>query len=176
MIRISVEWLPLLNTNRSQVLKKMITLTIFVFVVLFSLIKYILHIRRLESYVKHLNCRKTAFPLLGVFPFIIGKNRNQIYNEFIEFTLANETPIKAYFGPQLFIALDKPEDVKTIVMSPNCLGKTYNYDFFPVPHGILPERCTKTHRFHSMYRKCFDCVFFCSTFKRPFSGNRCESI
>lgn len=61
--------------------------------------------------------------------------------ELVRFATENETPLKSYVGSQLIITLDKPEDVKAILMSPNCLDKPWLYDLFPLPQSILIERC-----------------------------------
>lgn len=56
-------------------------------------------------------------------------------------TKLNGTPLKGYIGPVLCLSLDRPDDIKTVLMSSNCLDKPYLYQFYPRPCGILNARC-----------------------------------
>lgn len=56
-------------------------------------------------------------------------------------TKLNGTPLKGYIGPVLCLSLDRPDDIKTVLMSANCLDKPYLYQFYPRPCGILNARC-----------------------------------
>lgn len=72
----------------------------------------------------------------------------------MNFVKENDTPAKAYIGPVLNITLDKPEDIKTILMSQSCLDKPYMYRFLPSTVGILTTECRRVF-FHNNYYKLF---------------------
>lgn len=100
-----------------------------------------MHMRLMESYVKHLPTASPAYPIIGNAHFFIGKSTTELFRGIVEFVKERNTPAKAYIGPVLNITLDKPEDIKTILMSPNCLDKPYMYRFLPSTVGILTTAC-----------------------------------
>lgn len=48
-----------------------------------------------------------------------------------------ETPAAAWLGPKLHLIIDKPEDLQTVLLSPNCLDKPYVYRFLPNERGLF---------------------------------------
>lgn len=48
-----------------------------------------------------------------------------------------ETPAAVWLGPKLHIIIDKPEDMQTVLLSPNCLDKPYVYRFLPNERGLF---------------------------------------
>lgn len=48
-----------------------------------------------------------------------------------------ETPSVFWFGPTLAFFISKPEDLKAVYMSPDCLAKPFVYDFFGGTKGIF---------------------------------------
>lgn len=119
----------------------MISLLLFVFLVTTIVVKYFVHMKRMEGYVKHLNIKGTVLPFIGNAHVLVGKSDVQLFKEVMEYTREAGTPSKAYVGPLLFVTLDKPEDMKTILTSPHCLDKPYVYDYMPNTNGILNARC-----------------------------------
>lgn len=119
----------------------MIAITLIVFLVVTGLVKYFLHMRHFESYVKHVKMGNRAFPFVGNAWSLIGKSTASLFKEITEVTKMNGTPLKGYMGPALVMSLDRPEDIKAVLMSPNCLDKPYLYQFYPRPCGILNARC-----------------------------------
>lgn len=115
----------------------MITVIILVFLTTLIVLKYILHIRRIESYVKHIKALRKR-------PVLIGKTTTEIFRETIQTIKQNDTPYKNYIGPILLITLDKPDDIKAVLMSQNCLDKPYLYTFFPFSSAVVAEQCTKS--------------------------------
>uniref|UniRef100_A0A1B0CZT6 Uncharacterized protein n=1 Tax=Phlebotomus papatasi TaxID=29031 RepID=A0A1B0CZT6_PHLPP len=55
-------------------------------------------------------------------------------------------PTRIYLGPQLFVVISTPDDVKTLTMSTGCLNKLDVYRFFHCPTGLAtsPEPPTIT--------------------------------
>lgn len=119
----------------------MIFLTLVVVLIVTGLVKYFLHIRRMESYTKHLPTMHPVYPFVGSAHFFIGKSTTELFNGIVQFVKDVETPSKAYIGPVLNITLDKPEDIRTVLMSSNCLDKPYMYRFLPSTVGILTTEC-----------------------------------
>lgn len=118
----------------------MIALLLFIFLVTTILVKYFLHMRRMESYVKHLKIQKPVFPFIGNAHLLLGKTSVELIKEITEFTRTAGTPYKSYVGPALFVVIDHPEDMKTILTSPTCLDKPHVYDYLPSRNGILNAR------------------------------------
>ncbi|XP_055297855.1 cytochrome P450 4C1-like [Sitodiplosis mosellana] len=118
----------------------MLTVTILVFLITWAILKYILHIRHTESYVKHIKGQKSFIPFIGNAFACIGKSPTQIFRGIIQSIEKNDTPFKEYIGPGLTITLDKPDDIKAVLMSPHCLDKPYYYGFYPCPRGIFTEQ------------------------------------
>lgn len=96
---------------------------------------------RLEYFVKHLPTQGSVYPFIGNAHVLLGKSSLDLYKEILEFTRNTGTPYKSYVGPILFVVLDKPEDMKTILTSPLCIDKPYVYDYLPNPTGILNAKC-----------------------------------
>lgn len=96
--------------------------------------------RYTESYVKNVKSVGIFIPFFGHSFQLVGKSIDQIFFEFIEMVNRIGTPFKGYLGPKLCIAVDKPDDVKTVLTQ--CLDKPFNYGFFPAKLGLALERCT----------------------------------
>lgn len=122
----------------SKLLGTMIMTALLLIVVTWALVKYILHMRHLESYVKHVKIAKPSYPFIGIMFLMIGKSTKEIFEILLKF-IKSGTPIKGYFASQLYVALDHPDDVKAIFTSPHCVNKPFVYDY--LPRGILSERC-----------------------------------
>lgn len=127
-------------------LKKMFIVISVVFLVTWAILKYTLHMRHMESYLKNVKGRKDFIPfLIGAFANA-GKTPTELFRNFIQSIEQNGTPVKQYIGPSVLITLDKPEDVKAVLTSSHCLDKPYYYGFYPCPRGIFTERCKETYR------------------------------
>lgn len=112
-----------------------------VFCTVLVLIKYILHVRHVESYVKHVKSIAPRWPLIGNVSFFVGKSVQTIIEDSAKVILQNGTPMKAQIGPVIYVIADRPEDMQTILTSTHCLDKPYIYDFFYAPTGLINNRC-----------------------------------
>lgn len=83
----------------------MIVLTLFIVLIVTGLLKYFLHMRHMESYVKHLPIMRPVYPFLGNAHFFIGKSTAELFTGIVNFVKENETPAKAYIGPVLNVTL-----------------------------------------------------------------------
>lgn len=97
--------------------------------------------RYLESYVKHLHTQSRAYPIFGNVLQNIGQHPVEIFKGLIEYIRTNGSPAKVYLGPFLMVIIDKPEDLKTVLMSQNCLDKPYYYQFYPRKTSIMASTC-----------------------------------
>ncbi|XP_055321750.1 cytochrome P450 4c3-like [Sitodiplosis mosellana] len=120
---------------------KMFAVVALVILVTWALVKYVWKMYRNESYVRNLKCKQPFIPFFGNVLSIMGLTSTEIFNKFVQFATQNETPLKMYFGSKLIVILDKPEDLKAILLSQNCLDKPYVYGFYPCPRGIATEQC-----------------------------------
>lgn len=112
-----------------------------IFLLVVGLVKYVLHMIHMESYVKHLVIKPPVYPFFGNSLSIIGKSATELFKELVESTKEYGTPMKSYLGPLLVVTVDKPEDIKTVLMSQNCLDKPYFYQFYPSPIGLFTATC-----------------------------------
>lgn len=101
----------------------MIVLALLFVLFMTGLIKYFLHMRHMESYVKHLPTMHPAYPFIGNAHYFIGKSTSELFSGIVKFVQDKDTPSKSYIGPVLNITLDKPEDIRTVLMSSSCLDK-----------------------------------------------------
>lgn len=107
-----------------------------------ALIKYILRVHHIESYVKNVkSITKSRFPLIGNVQFFMGKSVQRVVEDGFQVILQNVTPLKAEIGPVIYMIVDRPEDMQTILTSTQCLDKPYIYDFFYAPNGLINHRC-----------------------------------
>lgn len=125
----------------------MIPFVLLVFLVATVLVKYFLHMRRMERYVKNLHCMGRVWPFIGNAHMLMGKSSLQLFKDVTKYTLEAGTPYKSYVGPMLFIVLDKPEDMKTILTSSVCIDKPYPYDYLPSRNSLLTAR-SKTNNYN----------------------------
>lgn len=115
----------------------MIATSLLAICVIAVLVRYFLHMRQMESYVKHLPYQRPMHPFFGNVLALVGKSHKQIFNEIVDTVKTYGTPLKGYLGPFLMITIDKPEDCKTVLMSQHCLDKPYLYQFYPSRVGIF---------------------------------------
>lgn len=125
----------------------MICLLLFVFLTTMVLVKYFMHMHRMESYVKHLKINGPVLPFIGNAHHLLGKSSLDLFKEVTDFTIQTGTPYKSYVGPILFVVLDKPDDMKIILTSSQCLDKPYVYEYLPNRTGILNARCKCSRSF-----------------------------
>lgn len=119
----------------------MISVILILTLLIWGLAKYIFYIKHMEKHLKHLKTSGPSIPLIGNTSFFTMTSFSDFVRDSFEFILNNDTPLKASVGPIYYVALDRPEDVRTILMSPNCLDKPYTYGFYPLPLGLLTQRC-----------------------------------
>lgn len=62
--------------------------------------------------------------------------QKEIYNILLAISQI-ETPAAIWLGPKLHILIDKPADLQTVLLSPNCLDKPYVYRFLPNERGLF---------------------------------------
>lgn len=86
--------LILIKDQEHSSLQKMISILLFVFLVTIILVKYCMHMSRMESYVKHMNIRGTVYPLIGNVHVLLGKSSLELFKEVKKFTLEIGTPMK----------------------------------------------------------------------------------
>lgn len=97
--------------------------------------------RRLESYVKHLPS-PPSLPFIGSGHHLIGISSSaQLFNIINRFGTKLDSPYKSYLGPVLNIIIDKPEDMKMVLMSPYCHNKPYINQFLPAKFGLEAITC-----------------------------------
>lgn len=121
----------------------MIVITLWLILISVIIVKYVLYRRRIESFVKDLPALKPQIPIVGNALTFIGIDTARLFSGILEFIHLYGTPSVSWIGPVCNITLDKPEDVKAILMSQSCLDKPYMYRFLPSTRGILTAACKK---------------------------------
>lgn len=122
----------------------MVFVLLCVFCLVLILIKYVLHVRHVDSYVKNVKSISPPLPLIGNVRFLMGKSVQNVIEDSVQVILQHGTPIKAQIGPVTYVIVDRPEDMQTILTSTHCLDKPYIYDFFYAPTGLINNRCKQT--------------------------------
>lgn len=122
----------------------MVLIAILVFLTVAFVMKYCLHMRKMESYVKNIPSASSGsfLPFLGnALEMFVVKSTADLHKKTIAFFDRVDTPSKLYLGPYLQINLDKPEDVKTVLTSPACHNKPYFYQLLPNTKGLFTIKC-----------------------------------
>lgn len=120
----------------------MVVAVLYLLLLVFGIIKYIRHVRRIDKYLKDIETLP-RIPLIGNVTCFMGKSLQVLYEELYHIILRSGTPFKMQIGPSFYVILDQPEDVKTVVMSQNCLDRPYVYDFLRSPLSTLAQRCKR---------------------------------
>ncbi|XP_031641096.1 probable cytochrome P450 313a4 [Contarinia nasturtii] len=88
-------------------------------------------------------------PILGVAGRFIGKSNEDFINIVFDiFDEVKSTPIQVWLGPFLVIGISEPQDIQTILTSPDCLNKPYFYDHLKCKTSIVAtnREVWKPHR------------------------------
>lgn len=75
----------------------MIFATLMVFLVVTGLVKYFLHMRHMESYVKDLPIMGPVYPFIGNAHAFIGKSTVELFHGIVNFVKEYETPSKGSY-------------------------------------------------------------------------------
>ncbi|XP_059611827.1 uncharacterized protein LOC132258514 [Phlebotomus argentipes] len=89
-----------------------------------------------------------GLPILGSALAFIGRDQEDYLEVLMEIVKDIEGPTRVYLGPQVYMVISTPEDVKTLTMTTGCLNKLDVYRFFHCPTGLAtaPGPIWKTHR------------------------------
>lgn len=105
-----------------------------------------------------------SWPILGTLPRFIGKDNAQILEELQALMAEYTPPVKVWMGPVLTILIDRPEHLKIVLNSPDCLDKAYLYDFLVVKFGLMVQTSEQKINFDKkQYTKAIY-FFLCSSF------------
>lgn len=121
------------------------TMVIAVLCIVFGIalvVKHIVNKWRMESFTQNVPTMKPCYPMIGSAFQLVGKNSAQVFSMIVQAVKAHSTPCKAWLGPVLAIVVDRPEDVRTVLMSTACLDKPYMYRFLPSTSGLLTAAST----------------------------------
>lgn len=120
----------------------MIVLVLLLILVVAGIIKYILHMWRMESYVTNLQSIAPFYPFFGNSLQLVGKSASEAFCETMNLIKVHDTPCKMYLGPILSIISDRPDDCKAVFMS-QC-DKPYIYTFLDTSNdedNLLTSAC-----------------------------------
>lgn len=89
-----------------------------------------------------------GYPIIGVAHRILGKDPEGVFKGIMDVVSEFETPNKFWGGHLCFVNIDSPEDLKTVLNSPDCLNKASVYNIVPMQKGLLVagDDLWKTHR------------------------------
>lgn len=127
---------------------KMLVIVLSVIVTTIALIKYNLFKRKMERYVKHLPIAHPTMPLIGNALSFWCDTTTELFEEMTSGFNKVDTPSKAYMGPYLVVNLDKPDDIKTVLMSSDCHNKPYFYQLLGNTQGLFTMKCKLWCQFH----------------------------
>lgn len=109
--------------------------------------KHMVYKQHMKSFVQNVPTVEPSYPLIGSAFEFVGKNSAQLFRMIVQAVKRHSTPCKAWLGPVLAIVVDRPEDVKAVLMSTACLDKPYMYRFLPSTSGLLTAASTRTSDF-----------------------------
>lgn len=119
----------------------MLIIILFVLLTTIAVIKYNLFKRKMEHHVRHLPQTHRTIPFIGNALAFWHDTTTDLFNAMTSTFEMVDTPSKAYMGPYLVVQLDKPQDVKTVLMSSDCHNKPYFYQLLSNTHGLFTMKC-----------------------------------
>ncbi|XP_055541944.1 probable cytochrome P450 313a4 [Wyeomyia smithii] len=76
-------------------------------------------------------------PIIGSIHLGFRRGPTEILNYLIQFLHTVKTPMRAWVGPFLFVAVDQPEHLAVVMNSPHCVKRSYVYKFFGIEKGLF---------------------------------------
>ncbi|XP_053691293.1 cytochrome P450 4C1-like [Sabethes cyaneus] len=76
-------------------------------------------------------------PVIGSIHLGFRRGPTEIINYLIQFLHTVKTPMRAWVGPFLFVAIDQPEHLAIIMNSQDCIKRSYVYQFFGIQQGLF---------------------------------------
>lgn len=123
----------------------MALLIILMALIAIVVVKYCLHMRKMENYVGNIPFAPVSMflPFLGnVLTILQVKSTTDVHNKAVEIFEKVDTPSKLYVGPYLQINLDKPDDIKAVLTSSACLNRPNFFRFLPdILQGLITIEC-----------------------------------
>ena len=89
------------------------------------------------------------YPIIGNGNLFLWKNNEENFEIVNNLFKTYESPLICWLGPEPFILIDNPEDIQTVLNSPNCLSKANVYGFLRCENGlfsIINSNKWKKHR------------------------------
>ena len=113
----------------------MIIVEVLILTAAFFVAKYFWDYRRFFYLAHKIPLSKFDYSLKGIYRAITADNKTIF--KMIGDSWAGEHTSKTWLGPLLFVLIKKPEDVKTVLNSKDCLDKPKLIKFLNIPKGSL---------------------------------------
>lgn len=119
----------------------MFLLLLLTIVTTVAIIKYNVLKNKMEKRVQHIPLVQRTLPFIGNALLFWQDTTTDLFYAMTRIFERVDTPSKAYLGPYLVIHLDKPDDIKRVLMSSDCHNKPYFYQLLSNTQGLFTMKC-----------------------------------
>ena len=110
---------------------------VFCVLILSWIVQYRVKRREIYELAKKLPGLK-EYPLIGHGYMYLNKDEAEIYQAVTTYNKkCGSVCTKQWLGPELFVLLSDPDDIQTVLNSPNSLDKAEFYKFFKCFYGLF---------------------------------------
>lgn len=119
----------------------MLVLLLLLIAIAVAIVKYNVFKNKMERSVRHIPLVRRPLPFIGNALVFWHDTTTDLFNAMTSIFERVDTPSKAYLGPFLVVHLDKPDDIKTVLMSSDCHNKPYFYQLLSNTQGLFTMKC-----------------------------------
>lgn len=111
----------------------MFTITTVISLVIFYLPKCIKYL----TLASKIDDRSGLIPLIGILPEMINCDLHGLFNMMIKYCSNTENIQKVWFGPQVVVLINSPDDTQKVLNSKECLDKPGFMKYFGIERASL---------------------------------------
>ncbi|CAL1688579.1 unnamed protein product [Lasius platythorax] len=104
---------------------------VLIFMACIAICYFIFNYRRRQSSIKTVNSLPgpKTFPLIGSAFYLLQRRPDEFLDTIIELAETYSSPLRFWIGNKLFIGINKPDQIQTILQNSRCLNKSVLYEF-----------------------------------------------
>ncbi|CAL1678466.1 unnamed protein product [Lasius platythorax] len=104
---------------------------VLIFLACIAICYFMLNYRRRQSSIKTVNSLPgpKTFPLIGSAFYLLQRSPDEFLDTIIKLIEKYSTPLRFWMGNKLFIIINKPDQIQTILQNSHCLDKSILYYF-----------------------------------------------
>ncbi|CAL1678464.1 unnamed protein product [Lasius platythorax] len=110
---------------------------VLTFLACIAVFYFILNYHRRQSSIKTVNSLPgpKTFPLIGSALTFLQRSPDEILDTLTELVEKYSTPLRLWMGNKLYIIINKPDQIQTILQNSHCLDKSVIYTLFEPVFG-----------------------------------------